>query len=40
MLGCDVPAGGRRPIARAGDRIEIRAPGLGTLANTLVQEAA
>jgi 5-oxopent-3-ene-1,2,5-tricarboxylate decarboxylase/2-hydroxyhepta-2,4-diene-1,7-dioate isomerase len=36
MLGCDVP----RPLARAGDRIEIRMPALGTLANTLVAEAA
>jgi 5-oxopent-3-ene-1,2,5-tricarboxylate decarboxylase/2-hydroxyhepta-2,4-diene-1,7-dioate isomerase len=36
MLGCD--AG--RPLARAGDRIEISAPGFETLSNTLVQEAA
>ena len=36
MLGCD--AG--RPRARAGDRIEISMPALGTLANTLVAEAA
>ena len=36
MLGCD--AG--RPLARAGDRIEISAPGFETLCNTLVQEAA
>ena len=36
MLGLD--AG--RPLARAGDRIEIRAEGLGTLTNTLVAEAA
>jgi 5-oxopent-3-ene-1,2,5-tricarboxylate decarboxylase/2-hydroxyhepta-2,4-diene-1,7-dioate isomerase len=35
MLGCD--AG--RPLAKAGDRIDISAPGLGTLTNTLVQEA-
>jgi 5-oxopent-3-ene-1,2,5-tricarboxylate decarboxylase / 2-hydroxyhepta-2,4-diene-1,7-dioate isomerase len=35
MLGLD--AG--RPLAGAGDRIEISAPGLGTLANTLVAEA-
>jgi 5-oxopent-3-ene-1,2,5-tricarboxylate decarboxylase/2-hydroxyhepta-2,4-diene-1,7-dioate isomerase len=34
MLGCDAP----RPLARAGDRIEIRMPALGTLANTLVAE--
>lgn len=36
MLGCD--AG--RPRARAGDRIEIKMPALGTLTNTLVAEAA
>lgn len=36
MLGCDWG----RPRARAGDRIEITMPALGTLANTLVAEAA
>lgn len=36
MLGCD--AG--RPLARAGDRIEISCPGFEPLRNTLVQEAA
>ena len=39
MLGC----GAKRPLARAGDRIEISAPGtpaLGTLSNTLITEAA
>lgn len=36
MLGCDVG----RPRARAGDRIEISMPALGTLVNTLVAEAA
>ncbi len=36
MLGCDV----NRPRARAGDRIEISAPALGSLSNTLVAEAA
>lgn len=36
MLGCDV----RRPLARVGDRIEISAPGLGRLSNTLVAETA
>ena len=36
MLGCDVG----RPRARAGDRIEISMPALGTLGNTLVAEAA
>lgn len=35
MLGCDVP----RPRARAGDRIEITAPALGTLVHTLVEAA-
>jgi 5-oxopent-3-ene-1,2,5-tricarboxylate decarboxylase/2-hydroxyhepta-2,4-diene-1,7-dioate isomerase len=36
LLGCD--AG--RPLARAGDRIEISSPGFETLTNTLVQETA
>ena len=36
MLGCN--AG--RPLAKAGDRIEIVAPGFDTLANTLAGEAA
>jgi 5-oxopent-3-ene-1,2,5-tricarboxylate decarboxylase/2-hydroxyhepta-2,4-diene-1,7-dioate isomerase len=36
MLGCDMG----RPLARVGDRIEISAPGLGSLTNTLVAEAA
>jgi len=36
MLGCDLG----RPRAKVGDRIEITAPGLGTLTHTLVQEAA
>lgn len=35
MLGCD--AG--RPLAKVGDRIDITAPGLATLSNTLVGEA-
>ena len=34
LLGCD--AG--RPLARAGDRIEVSSPGFETLINTLVQE--
>ncbi len=34
MLGCD--AG--RPLAGRGDRIDISAPGFGTLSNTLVEE--
>ena len=36
MLGCEA----EKPRARAGDRIEIAMPALGTLANTLVAEAA
>lgn len=36
MLGC-APA---RPLARAGDRIEISAPGFPPLVNTLIEEAA
>ncbi len=35
MLGCDVG----RPLAKVGDRIEISAAGMGTLANTLMAEA-
>ncbi|MES2362919.1 MAG: fumarylacetoacetate hydrolase family protein [Pseudomonadota bacterium] len=34
MLGCDEG----RPLAKAGDRIDISAPGFGTLSNTLVAE--
>ena len=36
MLGCDEG----RPLARAGDRIEVSAPGFETLVNTLVGEAS
>ena len=36
MLGCDVG----RPLASAGDSIEISAPGLGSLRNTLVGQAS
>lgn len=36
LLGCDA----HRPRARAGDRIEIHAPGFAPLTNTLVAEAA
>ncbi len=36
MLGC----GPGRPLARAGDRIDISAPGFETLSHTLVKEAA
>jgi len=36
MLGCDVG----RPRVRVGDRVEIKMPALGTLANTVVAEAA
>ncbi|MFN3568838.1 MAG: fumarylacetoacetate hydrolase family protein [Polaromonas sp.] len=35
MLGCDTG----RPLAQVGDRIDITAPGFGTLSNTLVAEA-
>ena len=36
MLGCDLG----RPLARAGDRIDISSPGFATLSNTLVKEPA
>ncbi|MBS0455587.1 MAG: fumarylacetoacetate hydrolase family protein [Proteobacteria bacterium] len=36
MLGCDLG----RPLARAGSRIDISAPGFATLSNTLVAEVA
>ena len=36
MLGCDVG----RPRVKAGDRVEIKMPALGTLTNTFVAEAA
>ena len=36
LIGCDAP----RPLAKAGDRIELRCDALGTLVNTLVPEAA
>lgn len=36
MVGCDLG----RPLAKVGDRIEISAPGLGTLTNRLVSELA
>ena len=36
MLGCDLG----RPLARAGDRIDISAPGFAALRNTLVAEVA
>jgi 5-oxopent-3-ene-1,2,5-tricarboxylate decarboxylase/2-hydroxyhepta-2,4-diene-1,7-dioate isomerase len=36
MLGCDVG----RPRVRAGDRVEIFMPALGTLANSFHAEAA
>ncbi len=38
MPGCDVLPGGGRPLARAGDHVEIASPGLGLLANLLVAE--
>lgn len=40
MLGTDCLADGSRPCARAGDRIEISAPGFEPLVNSLVQEQA
>ena len=40
MLGSDCLADGTRPLARAGDRIEITVPGFAPLVNTLIQEAA
>ncbi|MBE2263864.1 MAG: fumarylacetoacetate hydrolase family protein [Burkholderiaceae bacterium] len=40
MLGTDCLADGSRPLARVGDRFEIRAPGFAPLVHTLVREAA
>jgi 5-oxopent-3-ene-1,2,5-tricarboxylate decarboxylase/2-hydroxyhepta-2,4-diene-1,7-dioate isomerase len=40
MLGTDCLADGTRPRVRAGDRVEIAAPGFETLVNTLVGEQA
>jgi 5-oxopent-3-ene-1,2,5-tricarboxylate decarboxylase/2-hydroxyhepta-2,4-diene-1,7-dioate isomerase len=40
MLGCDIGGDGGRPLAKVGDRIEISAPGFGTLTNTLVAEGS
>lgn len=40
MLGSDCLSDGTRPRARAGDRIEIAAPGFEPLVNTLIQEAS
>ena len=40
MLGTDCLPDGTRPLARAGDRIDISAPGLVALHHTLIQEAA
>lgn len=40
MLGCDILEEGGRPLAQVGDKIEIGAPGFGTLTNTLVAEVA
>ena len=40
MLGLDCLEGGTRPLARAGDRIEISAPGFEPLFNRLTGEAA
>ena len=38
MLGCDVLPDGRRPLASRGDKVELRAEGMGTLTNYLVRE--
>lgn len=40
MLGTDCLADGTRPRARAGDSVEIRAPGFAPLAHSLVREDA
>ena len=40
MLGTDCLADGTRPRVQAGDRVEIRAPGLATLTHTFAREAA
>ncbi|MEZ5606411.1 MAG: fumarylacetoacetate hydrolase family protein [Burkholderiaceae bacterium] len=40
LLGTDCLADGTRPRARAGDRVEISAPGFVPLAHTLIQEQA
>ncbi|WP_028601921.1 fumarylacetoacetate hydrolase family protein [Ottowia thiooxydans] len=40
MLGTDCLEGGTRPRAKAGDRIEITAPGFAPLAHTLTAEEA
>ena len=40
MLGTDCLDDGSRPLAGAGDRIEIRAPGFAPLVHTLVKEDA
>ena len=39
MLGTDCLADGTRPLVRAGDRVEISAPGMAPVVHTLVQEA-
>ncbi|MEO7390753.1 MAG: fumarylacetoacetate hydrolase family protein [Ramlibacter sp.] len=40
MLGCGILPEGGRPLARVGDLVELSAPGFGSLANTLVAQAA
>lgn len=40
MVGCDVLPSGVRPLAAAGDRIDIDVPGFPTLSHWLVKEAA
>ncbi len=40
MLGTDCLDDGTRPRARAGDRVDIDAPGFATVTHTLIEEAA
>lgn len=40
MLGTDCLPDGTRPRAKAGDRIEISAPGFAPLVHTLIEERA
>ncbi len=40
LVGTDCLADGSRPLAQAGDRIEIRAPGFSTLSHTCIAEDA
>ncbi|MCB2025584.1 MAG: fumarylacetoacetate hydrolase family protein, partial [Ottowia sp.] len=40
LLGTDCLPDGSRPLARAGDAVELRAPGFAPLVNRLVEEGA